>query len=373
MTAFTTWLGIDYPIIQAPMLGVSNPAMAAAVSNAGGMGSVGASASTPEQVTKMIADVRALTDKPFNVNIFCHRPEVADAALEAAWLAHLRPAFAEFGTEPPASLVSPYYTLVDNDAMLAALVAAAPPVVSFHFGLPSAAAIAALKGAGIVLFASATTLAEAQQIEAAGVDAIVAQGTEAGGHRGVFEPEQGDQGIGVFALTRVIAAKTSLPVIAAGGIMDGQGIAAALVLGAQAAQLGTAFILSTESSANAAQRDMTKSDRALRTGLTAAISGRSARGIVNRFHREIGGPGAPTIPDYPLPYSAGKALAAAAVAKGSQEFSVHWAGQAAALAREMPAADLVRVLVEETRAAQEASALRAPSSPTATQSGPRCG
>jgi nitronate monooxygenase len=354
MTALTTRLGIDFPIIQAPMLGVSNPKMAAAVSNAGGMGSVGASASTPAQVTQMIADVRALTDKPFNVNIFCHKPEVADAAVAAAWLAHMRPAFTEFGVEPPGELVSPYYTLVGNEALLAALVAAAPPVVSFHFGLPSAQAIAALKGAGVTLFASATTLAEALQIEAAGIDAIVAQGTEAGGHRGVFEPEHGDQGIGTFALTRVIAAKTSLPVIAAGGIMDGRGIAAALTLGAQAAQLGTAFILSAESSANAAQREMTKSARALRTGLTAAISGRSARGIVNRFHLEVGGPGAPTIPDYPLPYSAGKALAAAAVATGNQEFSVHWAGQAAALAREMPAAELVRVLVEETRAAQRA-------------------
>jgi nitronate monooxygenase len=354
MTALTARLGIDYPIIQAPMLGVSNPKMAAAVSNAGGMGSVGASASTPAQVTQMIADLRALTDKPFNVNIFCHKPEVADAAVEAAWLAHLKPFLAEFGAVAPSPLVSPYFTLVDNDALLAALVAAAPPVVSFHFGLPSAKAIAALKGAGITLLASATTLAEALQVEAAGIDAIVAQGTEAGGHRGVFEPEHGDQGIGVFALTRVIAAKTSVPVIAAGGIMDGQGIAAALMLGAQAAQLGTAFILTAESSANAAQRDMTKSTRALRTGLTAAISGRSARGIVNRFHLEIGGPGAPKIPDYPLPYHAGKVLAAAASAQGSQEFSVHWAGQAAALAREMPAAELVQVLVEETRAAQRA-------------------
>lgn len=357
MTALTTRLGIDFPIIQAPMLGVSNPAMAAAVSNAGGMGSVGASASTPEQITKMIADIRALTDKPFNVNVFCHKPEVANPAVEAAWLEHLKPAFAEFDAVPPSPLVSPYYTLVDNEAMLAALVAAAPPVVSFHFGLPSARAIAALKAAGIVLLASATTLAEALQVEAAGVDAIVAQGTEAGGHRGVFEPEHGDHGIGVFALTRLIAAKTSLPVIAAGGIMDGQGIAAALTLGAQAAQLGTAFILTPESSANAAYRETLKGPRALRTGLTAAISGRSARGMVNRFFLEIGGKDAPTIPDYPLPYHAGKALVAAAVAKGNHDFSVQWAGQAAALARELPAAELVRVLVEETRAAQRSQAI----------------
>ena len=143
MTALTTRLGIDFPIIQAPMLGVSNPALAAAVSNAGGLGSVGVSASTPAQVTAMIAEVRALTDRPFNVNVFCHEPEVADAAVAAAWLDHLKPAFAEFGAVPPASLSSPYYTLVDNDAMLAALVEAAPPVVSFHFGLPSAQAIAA--------------------------------------------------------------------------------------------------------------------------------------------------------------------------------------------------------------------------------------
>lgn len=357
MTALTTRLGIDFPIIQAPMLGVSNPAMAAAVSNAGGLGSVGASASTPEQVTAMIADIRTLTGKPFNVNMFCHRPEVANPAIEAAWLAHMQPWFAEFGAVPPSPLVSPYYTLIDNEPLLDALVAAAPPVLSFHFGLPSARAIAALKAAGIVLFASATTLAEALKVEAAGIDVIVAQGTEAGGHRGVFEPEHGDAGIGTFALTRLIAAKTSLPVVAAGGIMDGQGIAAALLLGAQAAQLGTAFILTPESSANAAYREAMQSPRALRTGLTAAISGRSARGIVNRFFEEIGGPGAPTIPDYPLPYHAGKALVAAAVAKGNHDFSVQWAGQAAGLARAMPAAELVRTLVNETRAAQQAQGI----------------
>jgi nitronate monooxygenase len=357
MTALTKRLGITYPIIQAPMLGVSNPAMAAAVSNAGGMGSVGASASTPEQVTAMIADIRALTARPFNVNMFCHRPEVTDAATESAWLAHMQPWFAEFGVSPPATLSSPYYTLIDNQPLLDALVAAAPPVVSFHFGLPSAQAIAALKGAGITLFASATTVAEAQAIEAAGIDVIVAQGTEAGGHRGVFDPEQGDAGIGTFALTRLIAAKTSLPVIAAGGIMDGQGIAAALTLGAQAVQLGTAFILTPESSANAAYREALQSTRALRTGLTAAISGRSARGIVNRFHLEVGGPGAPSIPDYPRTYHAGKALVAAAVAKGNHDFSVQWAGQAAALSRAMTSAELVITLVAETRAAQQAQAI----------------
>lgn len=354
MTALSNRLGIDFPIIQAPMLGVSNPALAAAVSNAGGLGSVGASGSTPAQATAMIAEIRTLTDKPFNVNMFCHRPEVANAAVETAWLAHMQPWFAEFGAAAPTALTSPYYTLVDNDAMLRALVDAAPPVLSFHFGLPSAHAITALKAAGIILFASATTLAEALKVEAAGIDAIVAQGTEAGGHRGVFDPEHGDAGIGTFALTRLIAAKTTLPVIAAGGIMDGQGIAAALTLGAQAAQLGTAFILTPESSANAAYRDALKSARALRTGLTAAISGRSARGIVNRFHEEIGGPGAPPIPDYPLPYHAGKALVAAAVATGNHDFSVQWAGQAAGLAREMPAGELVRTLVEEARAAQQA-------------------
>lgn len=340
-------LGIQHPIIQAPMAGTSTPALAAAVSNAGGLGSLGIGASSVEQVRGLIAETRALTDKPFNLNLFCHRPAAADAPREAAWLQHLGPLFAEFGATPPATLREPYPSFVADPAMLELLLAERPAVVSFHFGLPDAAVIAALKAAGIVLMASATNLDEAEQIQRAGIDVLIAQGVEAGGHRGLFDPAQGDAAIGTLALTRLFAERIDLPLVAAGGIMDGAGIAAVLALGASAAQLGTAFILCPESAANAAYREALQSPRARHTAITAAISGRPARGLVNRMHREVDVPGAPALPDYPITYDAGKALHAAASAKGCHDFAAHWAGQGAPLARALPAAELVRVLVEE--------------------------
>ncbi|CAD5108921.1 NAD(P)H-dependent flavin oxidoreductase [Zestomonas carbonaria] len=339
-------LGIQHPIIQAPMAGVSTPQLAAAVSNAGGLGSLGIGASSVEQVRGLIAETRSLTSRPFNLNLFCHRPAQSDAVREAAWLEHLRPFFAEFGANPPAALREPYPSFVADPAMLELLLAERPAVVSFHFGLPDAETLRALKAAGIVLLASATNLDEARQVEEAGIDGLIAQGVEAGGHRGLFDPAQGDAGIGTLALVRLFVRHTRLPVIAAGGIMDGAGIAAALVLGAGAAQLGTAFILCPESSANAAYREALQSPRAQHTGITAAISGRPARGLVNRMHREVDVPGAP-LPDYPIAYDAGKALHAAASAKGCHDFAAHWAGQGASLARALPAAELVKVLVEE--------------------------
>ncbi|AOE85059.1 NAD(P)H-dependent flavin oxidoreductase [Pseudomonas sp. TCU-HL1] len=340
-------LGLEHPIIQAPMVGVSTPALAAAVSNAGALGSIGIGASTPAQARAMLAETRALTRRPINVNLFCHQPTVADPRREAAWLEHLRPLFAEFGAEPPATIREIYKSFLDDPQMVQMLLDERPAVVSFHFGLPPQDWINALKAAGIRLLASATTLEEARRVEAAGVDAIVAQGIEAGGHRGVFEPEKGDAGIGTLALVRLIARQSRLPVIAAGGIMDGQGIRAALALGAQGAQLGTAFVACPESAANAAYRAALKSDRAHDTRITAAISGRPARGMVNRLWTDLDTPSAPALPGYPNTYDAAKALHAAASARGCNDFAVQWAGQGAPLAREMPAAELVRVLLEE--------------------------
>lgn len=348
-TQLTQLLHIEYPIIQAPMAGVSTPALAAAVSNAGGLGSIAVGAVDAAQARAMIAQTRALTARPFNVNLFCHAPARSDPARDAAWLAHLRPYFAEFGAAPPSVLHEIYRSFNHDDAMLEMLLETRPKVVSLHFGLPPQDRLDALKQAGIVLAATATTLAEGEQLQQAGIDLIVAQGVEAGGHRGVFEPALGDAGIGVLALTRLLVQRTALPVIAAGGIMDGAGIAAALMLGAGAAQLGTAFVLAPESSANAAYRAMLKSARARDTQITAAISGRAARGIVNRIVREVGAPGMPTPPDYPVTYDAGKALHEAASARGNYEFAAHWAGQAAVLAREMPAAQLLQVLADEMR------------------------
>ena len=343
-------LGIEHPIIQAPMAGVSTPALAAAVSNSGGLGSLGLGASNVEQSRAMIRSTRALTSRSFNVNLFCHRRAMADATREAAWLAYLEPHFARFGAKPPQQLREIYQTFVGDEAMLALLLEERPAIVSFHFGLPSPAWIKQFRAAGIVTLACATNSEEAMLCERAGVDAIVAQGVEAGGHRGVFEPERGDDGIGTFALVRMLVKQCRVPIIAAGGIMDGRGIVAAMTLGAAGVQMGTAFVLCPESSANAAYREQMKSERAHHTRITAAISGRGARGLPNQMYELIEA-GAPALPDYPIAYDVAKALHAAASAKGNHEFAAYWAGQAAPLARELPADVLMSQLVQEWRAA----------------------
>ncbi|WP_027797416.1 NAD(P)H-dependent flavin oxidoreductase [Paraburkholderia acidipaludis] len=346
---FLERLGIEFPVIQAPMAGVSTPQLAAAVSNAGGLGSLGIGASTPDQARKMIEEARSLTREPFNVNVFCHLPAQRHAEREAAWLRHLAPLFAEAGIAPPAALNEIYTTFLEDDAVFGLLIDLRPAVVSFHFGLPSADRIRALREAGITTLASATSLGEAALIEQAGVDAIVAQGIEAGGHRGVFDPEAVDERLSTAVLVRLLVERTKLPVIAAGGIMDGQGIKAALDLGAAAAQLGTAFILCPESAANASYRTNLKSERAAATRLTSVLSGRPARGMVNRLIAFGESPGSPVPAPYPVAYDAAKQLNAAAAKLGNHEFAAQWAGQGAPLARELPAAQLVQTLVAELR------------------------
>ncbi|TBU93967.1 NAD(P)H-dependent flavin oxidoreductase [Phytopseudomonas dryadis] len=344
-------LNVAYPIIQAPMAGTATPKLAAAVSNAGGLGSISIAAVDAETGRQMIRDTRGATRKPFNVNVFCHQRSTADAALERAWLAHLQPYFAEFGVPAPAAIGDIYSSFHDDDAQLEVLLEERPPIVSFHLGLPPQSRIDALKNAGITLLASATTLEEGRLLEQAGIDLIVAQGIEAGGHRGVFDPLRGDQGIGTFALVRLLVSQLSRPVIAAGGIMDGAGIAAALTLGACAAQLGTAFVLCPESAANAGYRAMLGSERARVTQVTTVISGRPARGIRNRFMVEVGAAGHPPVPGFGIAYDAGKQLIAAAAQAGNHEFAAHWAGQGAALARSLPAAELLALLHREYLAA----------------------
>lgn len=341
-------LNIELPILQSPMVGVSTPKLAAAVSNAGGLGAIGIGASNVEQARAMLRETASLTDKPFNVNLFCHAPAVQDAAREGQWLEFLTPFFAAFDAPAPTSLREIYTSFVADAGMLQMLLEEKPAVVSFHFGLPGQSAIDALKDAGIVLLCSVTSLVEAQQAERAGVHALVAQGYEAGGHRGVFDPQQ-DSEMGTFALVRVLADACQLPVIAAGGIMDGAGIKAVMQLGANAAQLGTAFILCPESSANAAYREALKGPRAHQTQVTSVISGRPARGMVNRNFTALEASGV-ALPDYPIAYDANKALNAAAATKANTDFAVQWAGQGAPLIREMPAAALVNVLTAELKA-----------------------
>ena len=347
-------LGIEWPIVQAPMAGVSTPTLAAAVSNAGGLGSIGIGAVDPARARAMIAETRHRTDKAFNVNLFVHATPRADAAAEAHWLAALAPLFDRYGAAPPASLQTMYRSFNDDDAMLAMLVATVPPLVSFHFGLPDADRIAALRNAGCILIATATNPREAQAIAAAGIDMIVAQGWEAGGHRGMFDPAVIDDRLGTMALTRLLVHATSLPVIAAGGIMDGAGIAAALALGAVAAQLGTAFVACPESAADAAYRVALSGEGAAHTVMTSAISGRPARCIANRF-TEWATHAAIDPPAYPIAYDAGKALHAAARVGGEHGFGAQWAGQGAQSCRAMPAAALIALLAAEMgRALQQA-------------------
>jgi nitronate monooxygenase len=344
--SFTERFGIQ-PIIQAPMAGVSTSQLAAAVSNAGGLGSLGIGASSVAQAQQLISETRLLTNAPFNVNVFCHAPAQRDAIKEHAWLTHLADLFAECGAKVPTQIDEIYTSFIEDEAMFNMLLNERPAVVSFHFGLPSGEKISALKQAGIYTIATATNLQEAQYIELAGIDAIVAQGVEAGGHRGMFNPAIIDELLSTSELVRLLVQQTQLPVIAAGGIMDGQGIKAALDLGAVAAQLGTAFILCPESAANFSYRENLKSELASVTKLTSVLSGRPARGIVNRFIIHGESDDAPTPAAYPVAYDAAKRLNAMAIKLNNHNFAAQWAGQGAPLAREMSAEKLIHTLVNE--------------------------
>ncbi len=341
-------LNLRLPIIQAPMAGVSTPDLAAAVSNAGGLGSLGVGATHADGAARMIDATRARTNRAFSINLFVHGTVKADPVREAAWLDAMRPLFAAQKAVPPDRLRPLYLSFNEDDAMLDMLVARAPAVVSFHFGIPHADRIARLKSAGCHLLATATSLDEAEAARAAGIDAVVAQGIEAGGHRGVFDPDAPDAGLGTLALTRLLVAKSGLPVIAAGGIMDGAGVRAALELGAIAAQLGTAFIACPESAANEEYRAALAGPGANQTTMTRVISGRPARCLGNRFTAWDAG-NLPPVPDYPITYDAGKALHAAAAANGDHGYGAHWAGQGAPLARRLPAAELMTQLAVELR------------------------
>ncbi len=343
-------IGLRWPILQAPMAGVSSPAMAAAVSNAGGLGALGIGAASVDQARVMIRDTRAATDNPFNVNVFCHRPARPDAVMEAAWLARMTPLFEQFSAAPPPELHEIYRSFQVDPDMLAMLLEERPVVVSFHFGLPPFETIVALREAGIVLLASATSLEEAQTVQAVGLDGVVAQGWEAGGHRGIFDPESADDKLTALQLTRVLVERLDTPVITAGGVMSGADIADALSAGAVAAQLGTAFIDCPESLADAGCRAALRSPAANETTMLAGISGRPARCLANEFTRWAAQQGGAGAPDYPIAYDAGKALNAAAKAVGETGFGAQWAGQGAPRARSLPAAKLIEVLVRELEA-----------------------
>jgi nitronate monooxygenase len=300
----------------------------------------------------MIETLQELTDRAFNVNLFVHADPKEDAVREAEWLSALKPAFERFGAQPPARLNTIYRSFKSDDEMLEMLLETRPPVVSFHFGLPSQDKIDALKAAGCVLLSTATCLPEAIEAQNAGLDAIVAQGIEAGGHRGIFESTTNDSALTTFALTQLLVDRLTLPVIAAGGIMDGRGIASVLSLGAAAAQLGTAFVACPESLADAAYRVALMGDGADHTQMISTISGRPARCLANAFTTWARCLEGYASPDYPRAYDAGKSLNQAAKAAGEFGFGAQWAGQGAPLARALPAADLVTTLARELAEAQ---------------------
>lgn len=340
-------LAIRLPMIQAPMAGVSSPAMAAAVTAAGGLGSLGIGAMTADQARAAIRQFRDLGHGSLNVNVFVHQPARRDQRKEAAWLNRLGPEFMALGATVPTTLKDPYRSFLVDDDMLAMLVEEKPKVVSFHFGLPHPHQIKTLHDAGVVLLAAATNPLEASSIAAAGIDAIIAQGYEAGGHRGVFDPDAEDSCLGTIALTRVLVRTFGVPVIAAGGIMDGAGVAAVLALGASAAQLGTAFIATDESLADASYRERLGSNAAHHTVMTRVISGRPARSLSSSFTHWGNDVPADSIPDYPIAYAAGKALNSAGKAVAQHGYGAHWAGQGAPLARALSTEALMQILEME--------------------------
>jgi len=335
-------LGLELPIVQAPMAGVQASALAIAVSNAGGLGSLPCALLGAEAMKKELGAMRSGTSRPYNVNFFCHVPPREDAAREAAWRSALAPYYAELGIDASAIPSGPgRYPFTAE--VVAILEPFAPRVVSFHFGLPEPGLVARVKGWGAKVFASATTVDEAAWLEARGVDAIIAQGLEAGGHRGIFLSDDLTTQVGLLSLLPQVVRRVKVPVIAAGGIADAAGVAAALSLGAAAAQLGTAYLLCPEATTSAVHRAALKGEGARHTALTNLFTGRPARGIVNRAIRELGAM-SPAAPAFPLASSAIAPLRAKAEATGSGDFSPLWSGQNATGCREMPAAALTREL-----------------------------
>jgi len=335
-------LGIELPVIQAPMAGVQLGALASAVSGAGGLGSLPCAMLTPEAIAKEIGLIASRTDRPYNVNFFCHAPPAPEAAREAAWLSALAPYYAELGIDAQAIASGPGRAPFSAEAA-DALERFRPAVVSFHFGLPSRELLARVKGWRSKVFASATTVAEALWLEANGADAVIAQGVEAGGHRGNFLTHDLTTQLGTLALVPQVVRAVKVPVIAAGGIADAHGVAAAMALGASAVQVGTAYLLCEEATTSAVHRAALKSDAVRHTALTNLFTGRPARGIVNRLMRELGPIGSAQ-PAFPLATAAIAPLRARAEARGSGDFSPLWSGQNASGCREVPAAQLTREL-----------------------------
>lgn len=336
-------LGISLPVIQAPMAGVQGSALAVAVSNAGGLGSLPCAMLGPDAMRKELAAIRSQTSRPVNINFFCHAQPESDAGRDAAWRDRLAPLSRELGLDPDAP-PGGAARLPFDDAAADILEEFRPAVVSFHFGLPAPGLLARVRSWGARLLSSATTVEEALWLQAQGVDAVIAQGLEAGGHRGMFLSADLDTQMGTLALVRQVVRAVQVPVIAAGGIADAEGVAAALALGAAGVQVGTAYLLCPEAGTSALHRQALKDpQRARITALTNVFTGRPARGIVNRAIRELG-PISEVAPPFPLAAGRIAALRAKAESAGSSDFSPLWCGQNASGCREVPAALLTQEL-----------------------------
>lgn len=339
-------LGIDAPVIQAPMGGgPTTPELVAEVCEAGGLGSVAGGYLAPAVLEAEIAEVRRRTSRPFAVNVFApHDVETSHAEVASA-VERLAPYLDELGLEPPAW---PSPSTPDFDGQLEVLLATRPAVVSFTFGLLPAAAVGALHDRGAVLVGTATSVAEAQALAAAGVDVVCAQGSEAGAHRGTFATPERQATIGLTALVPAIRDAVDAPIVAAGGLMDGAGIASVLALGAEAAQLGTAFLLCPEAGTHPTHRDAIRTAGPDTTVVTTALTGRAARTIANRIVEELGDV---AVPPYPVMNALTAPLRRAALEQGRADLTSLWAGQGVARATETPARELVARLVQETEGA----------------------
>lgn len=344
------------PIIQAPMAGSQNTSLCIAVCEAGGIGSIPCAMLTPQAVREQIATIRAATKAPFNINFFTHVLPPDDAAAEARWMQRLAPYFAEAGIDPATISPAPP-RLPFGEAMVDVVEEMRPPIVSFHFGLPAPRLLERVRATGAKILSSATTVNEARWLGERGVDAIIAQGVEAGGHRGMFLSDDLDAQPGLFALVPQIVDAVDVPVIAAGAIADARGIAAAFALGASAVQIGTAYLLTPQATTSPLHRAAIKNARDDATRLTNLYTGRPARSLLTRFMREQG-PINPLAPLFPQATNAAVPLRTAFEARGSNDFSPLWSGEAGALAREEDAGALTQRLWNETRALMTQQAAR---------------
>lgn len=344
---FTDLLEIEHPIVLGPMAGAVDHELAAEVAEAGGLGSIPCAMLDLDQIRDQVARYRARTQRPLNLNFFCHKPPELNNAREAAWRERLAPYYREMKIDPAAPVPNSNRRAFDND-ICDLVLELKPEVASFHFGLPEPAVFERVRRAGIVTFSSATTVAEARWLEERGVDAVIAQGNEAGGHRGIFLGDDIATQPGTFALVPQVADAVKIPVIAAGAVTDARGIAAAFVLGAAAVQIGTAFLFCPESKISAPYRAALKSARDDGTALTNLMTGRPARGLMNRLMRDLGP--ISDVPAFPLSAGAIAPLRAKAEASGSGDFTPLWSGQAAALGVEMPARSLLATLASDAQA-----------------------